>query len=197
MNALLDGFQDAPEVDPDRLIQGDLVKFSNEATWVGRGGEELPRTIEHVAVNVARIVRKWVNGQPIETRVLQPGEKMSVVEELNANVPPNEWREGLDGKLHGPWQAEYLVYLLNPDTAERFTFATGTKGGGIGVRDLIDRVSLMRNLRGEQVYAVVSLSAVPWKTRYGTRLRPHFVIKRWVSSNGALPQTEPPALSEP
>ena len=129
--------------------------------------------------------------------VVDPAAGGPNLEELNANVPQSEWREGPDGKLHGPWQAQYLVYLLNPHTAERFTYATSTIGGRIALRDLVDRVSWMRKFRGEQVYAVVSPSAAPMKTRYGTRPRPHFVIMRWVglSSDGALPPTEPPALS--
>jgi hypothetical protein len=196
----LDGFQGF-EVDSSasRLIQGQLVKFTNEATWVTRDGEELSATLEFIADNVIRGVQKWADGQPIETRVLEPGEKFPNLEELNASVPQSEWREGPDGKLRGPWQAEYLTYLLNPGTVERFTYATSTIGGGIAVRDLVDRVSLMRRFRGEQVYALVSLSASPMKTRYGTRPRPNFVIKRWVglSSDGATPATEPPALSTP
>ena len=203
--SLLDGFQgfkhagEGVDSPANRLIQGLLVKFSNEASWVIRGGEELAGALELVAVNVTRVVQKWGDGQPIQTRVLEPGEKFPNLEELNANVPQSEWREGPDGKLHGPWQAQYLLYLLNPDTAERFTYATGTIGGGIAVRDLVDRVSWMRKFRGEQVYAVVSPSAAPMKTRYGTRPRLHFVIKRWVelSTDGALPLTEPSALSEP
>ena len=199
--SLLDGFQGFEGIGSpaNRLIQGQLVKFTNEATWITRDGEELSGTLELIAFNVIRVVQKWADGQPIETHVLQPGEKFPNLEELNANVPQNEWRVGPDGKPHGPWQAQYLVYLLNPDTAERFTYATGTIGGGIAVHDLVDRVSSMRKIRGEQVYAVVSPSAAPMKTRYGTRPRPQFVIKRWVglSSDGALPPTEPPALSGP
>ena len=36
-------------------------------------------------------------------------------------------------------------------------------------------------------------------TRFGGRQRPHFVIKRWVAlgGEGALPPTEPPALTGP
>jgi hypothetical protein len=197
-----DGFEDAGEgfgSPEDRLIQGDLVKFTNQATWVTRGGQELSGNLEFVAVSVIRVVQKWKDGRPIETRVLGPGEKLPNLEELNAAVPQSEWRVGPDGKLRGPWEAQFLVYLLNPDTAERFTFATGTIGGGIAVRDLSYSVSWKRKFCGEQVYAVVSLSAVPWKTRWPTRLRPHFVNKGWkgLSSDGALPPTEPPALSGP
>src|SRR5215831_14691902 len=203
--SLLDGFEgfnDAVEgVDSpaNRLIQGQLVKFTIEGTWVTRDGEELSGTLELIALNVIRVVQRWEEGQPIETRVLQPEEKFPNLEELNAKVPQSEWRQGPDGKLRGPWQAQYLVYLLNSDTAERLTYATSTIGGGIAVRDLVDRVSLMRKFRGEQVYAVVCPSAALMKTRYGTRPRPHFVIKRWagLSSDGALPPTKPLALSGP
>jgi hypothetical protein len=195
MNSLLDGFQDGVEgcdFTANRLIQGQLVKFSNGA-WVTADGEELSGTLELVAVNVTRVLQKWGDGRPLETRVLQPGEKLPNLEELNANAPQSEWREGPHGNLQGPWQAQYLVYLLYPDTAEAFTFATGTVGGGIAVRDLMDRVKWIRKFRGQQVYAVVSPSAASMKTRYGTRLRPHFVIKRWVglSSDDAVPPTEP------
>jgi hypothetical protein len=194
-----DGFEDAGEgfdSSPNRLIQGDLIKFTNQATWVTRGGAEVSGIFELVAVNVIRVVQKWKDGQPIESRVLGLGEKLNL-KELNAAVPQSEWRVGPDGKLRGPWEAQFLVYLLNPETAERFTYATGTIGGEIAVRELIYRVSWKRKFCGEQVYAVVSLSTVPWKTRYGTRQRPHFVIERWegLSSDGALPPTEPPALN--
>jgi hypothetical protein len=197
-----DGFEDAGESFDSAeicLIQGDLVKFSNQATWVTRGGAELSSNLALVAVNVIRVVQKWTDGKPVETRVLGPCEKLPNLKELNAAVPQSEWREGPDGRLRGPWEAQFLVYLLNPDTAERFTYATGTTGGGIAVHDLISRVSWKRRFCGEQVYAEVSLSAVPWKTQYGMRPRPHFVIKRWkgLSSDGALPPTEPPALSGP
>jgi hypothetical protein len=107
MNLQHDGFQDAVEgVDSpaNRLIQGQLVKFTNEATWVTRDGEKLSGTLELIAANVTRVVQKWGDGQPIETRVLQSGEKFPNLEELNANVPQSEWREGPDGKLHGPWR---------------------------------------------------------------------------------------------
>jgi len=125
--SLLDGFQGFEAVDSpaNRLIQGQIVKFTNQATWITRDGEELSGTLELVAVNVIRVVQKWDDGQPIETRVLQPGEKFPDVEKLNASVPQSEWRQGPDGKLHGPWQAQYLLYLLNPNTVERYTYATG------------------------------------------------------------------------
>jgi hypothetical protein len=85
-----DGFEDAGESFDSaeiRLIQGDLVKFSNQATWVTRGGAELSGNLALVAVNVIRVVQKWTDGKPVETRVLGPCEKLPNLKELNAAVP--------------------------------------------------------------------------------------------------------------
>ena len=134
------------------------MKFTNETAWVARNGEELSGTLELVAVNVTRVVQKWKDEQPIETIILEPGQKFPDLEKLNDAVPKSEWREGPDGKLRGPWQAQYLVYLLNAETVDRYTYVTATTGGGIAVRDLVDRTRWMRKFRGANVYAVVTLS---------------------------------------
>ena len=182
----------------NRLIQGQKVKFSNQATWTIGEGEELPKTRELVAANVTRVTQKWGDGPP-KTRILEPGEKFPDVEKLNANTPQSEWREGPDGKLHGPCQNSYVVYLLDMSNAERFTYVASTIGGGIAVRDLVDRTRWMRSFRGANVYPIVTLSDTLMNTRFGGRQRPHFVIKRWVAlgGEGALPLTESPALRGP
>ena len=183
----------------NRLIQGQKVKFSNQAIWMIGEGEELPKTRELVAVNVSRVTQKWGDGQPIETHILEPGEKFPDIEKLNANTPQSEWREGPDGKLHGPWQNSYVVYLLDMTNAERFTYIGSTTGGGIAVRDLIDRTRWMRSFRGATVYPIVTLSDTFMPTRFGGRQRPNFVIKRWITlgSDGALATPDAPALSGP
>jgi hypothetical protein len=187
----------------DRLIVGPIIKFTNDSTWVTNGGdEELPNDLELVVVNVARVVQKWVDQRPVKeaTRILQPGEKWPDIKKLNADAPRSEWREGPDGKPQGPWQAQYLVYLLNMASVDRYTFATGTTGGGIAVRDLVDRTCLIRQFRGQNVYAVVTLADVFMPTRFGGRQRPHFRIQRFVAlggDGGILPAASPPALNAP
>ena len=83
--------------------------------------------------------------------------------------------------------------------AERFTYVARTIGGGIAVRDLVDRTRWMRSFRGANVYPIVTLSDTFMNTRFGGRQRPQFVIKRGVAlgGEGALPPTGPPALSRP
>jgi hypothetical protein len=188
-----DSFEDGVEGEEQRQssgpIQGALVKFTNEAEWTTRDGEVLPADLELAAVDIARIVQKWGDDhQPIETIYLAPGQKFPDLVEMNAKIP-EEWVEGPDGKKRGPWQAQHIVYLLDPATMNRYSFATGTVGGAICVRDLVDKTQWMRKFRGTSVVPVITLSDTFMNTRFGGRQRPHFLIKRWIAfgGGGALP----------
>jgi hypothetical protein len=207
VDARIDGFagfedevEGATQPESRGVIRGTCVKFTNEATWVTSDDEELPSGLELIVVDIGRVVQKWKSGQPIETIVLAPGAKFPDVNELNAAVPQTEWEEGPDGKPRGPWQAQFVVYLLNGETMDRYTFPTGTTGGAIAVRDLVDRTNWMRRFRGPGVFPIVSLTDVFMRTRFGGRQRPHFDIKRWVKlgdDGTALPAAETPLLPDP
>jgi len=198
------GYEDAVEGNEqqtsNRVIQGELVKFTNEVNWVTGAGEELPSDLELVVIDIGRVVQKWKDGNPVETRVLQPGEKFPDIDALNETVPKKEWAEGPDGKPRGPWQSQHVVYLLDPRKMGRYTWPTGTVGGAIAVRDIVDRTCWMRKYRGANVYPVVRLSDVFMPTRFGGRQRPYFNIERWISLDGSgavLTPTELPALESP
>jgi hypothetical protein len=198
-----EGFEERHEGDerPLGVIQGTVVKFTNEAAWLTRDEEELPSDRELIALNIGRVVQKWIDQLPVETRILEPGEKFPDIEELNEKAPRSEWTEGPDGKPRGPWQAQYIVYLLDPKTMERYSFPTGTVGGSIAIRELREKVLWMRRLRGQNVYAVVTLSDKFMKTRFGGRQRPHFVIVRWImlgaEEKAALPAPAQEEVKEP
>jgi hypothetical protein len=193
-----DGIEGGEERANDRIIQGVLLKFTNEAAWVTSDGEEVSADLELVAVDIIRVVQRWHDAKPLETRVLKPGEKFPDVNALNAAVPQAEWSEGPDGRPRGPWQAQHLTYLLDPRTMGKYTYATGTVGGAIAVRDLVDRTQWMRKFRGANVYPVITLDDMFMATRFGGRQRPFFNIKRWVSlaDGDALPAPEQPKLSD-
>ena len=184
-----DGFTDRREGSDgddrvgDSVIQGQLVKFTNEAKWLLRSGEEVPPELEPIAVDVLRIFQKWINQAPVETRVLWAGEPVPDLEVLNEAAPKSEWRY-YNNKHIGPWQFQYIVYLLDPNTMDRYTYATGTTGGGICVRDLVQKVKWMRTFRGAQVCPIVALSDVFMNTQFGGRQRPHLIVKRWILLGG-------------
>src|SRR6516162_7701249 len=178
------GWEDGVEGDdrPDGagVIQGSLIKFSNEAMWVTRDGDELSADLELVAVDVGRVVQKWQDQQPVDTIVLQPHQKFPDIEKMNEETPREEWGEGPDGKMRGPWQPQHVLYLLDLKTMDKYTYPTGTDGGRIAIRELRDKLVWMRRWRGSNVYAVVLLSNTFMKTRFGGRQRPHFKIVHWV-----------------
>ena len=188
----LDGFETYEdtiegEQPTNQVIKGKLLKFTNEAMWVTRDGEEISGDLELVAVGVCRAVQKWNDQAPVKIIVLKPGEKIPDIEKLNAETPKQDWIEGPDGKLRGPWQMQHVVYLLNPATMDQFSFPTGTIGGRICVRGLVERTQWKRKVSGDNVYPVVTLSDTFMNTKFGGRQRPHFLIKSWITLGGQAP----------
>jgi hypothetical protein len=178
------------------VIQGTLIKFTSEAEWVTGNGEEMSRQRELIPIDIVRIVQKWVDGKPVETIIVPPGEKFPDVKAMNEAAPKSEWREDLNGNLVGPWQMQYLVYLLDAQSLDKFTFPTATIGGGIACRELADKVAWMRKYRGPKVSAVITLDDAFMNTRFGGRQRPHFNIVRWIGFDtgggaDALPAPKP------
>jgi hypothetical protein len=199
-----EGYEDSVEGGEEqqtsgRVIQGELVKFTNEATWITRDDEELPPDLELIVIDIGRVVQKWEDGVPIETIVLEPGQRFPDIKAMNAKVPESEWEDGPDGKPRGPWQSQHICYLLDLATMGRYTWPTGTTGGAICISDLVDRVKWMRKFRGQCVYPIVTPTNVYMPTRYGGRQRPHLEIQKWIMLDGggnALPAPEQPKLPD-
>jgi hypothetical protein len=88
-----DGYVDETEGQEQQssLIQGALIKFTNEAMWVTRGGEELPANLKLIAIDCLRVVQRWKDKMPAETIIVQPGQPFPDVEAMNEAVPRDEW----------------------------------------------------------------------------------------------------------
>ena len=178
------------------VIHGTLIKFTSEGDWVTGDDEEMSRERELIPIDIVRIAQKWIDQMPRETIVVPPGAKFPDVEAMNEQSPKSEWREDLNGNKRGPWQMQYLVYLLDAHTLDKFTFPTSTIGGGMACRVLADKVAWMRKHKGPKVSAVITLADVFMKTKYGGRQRPHFHIVRWIGfdtggGDDALPPPKP------
>jgi hypothetical protein len=198
-----DGFTDESEGTDDRslgsrVIQGEPIKFTNEAAWVDSSGQELPARLELIMVDIGRIVQKWKDQQPVETIILAPHQKYPDVRAMNEACPKSEWREW-NGQLLGPWQAQHVAYLLNPADMNKFSWPTGTVGGNIAIAEIAEKTRNMRRFRGQRVYAVVRLTDKFMPTRWGGRQRPHLEVVRWVTldGTGALPAPDTPAIAGP
>ena len=143
------------------------MRFTNEGQWVLPDQTQLTKPL--IAVNVRRTLdqvgKRQEAGRP--TIFLKAGEKIPDLEKRNEETPKSEWVEGFDGKPKGPWQAQHIVYLVDPVSIDQYSFPTSTIGGGIAVRELVDRINWMRRFRGNAVYPIVQLTTRFMKTRFG------------------------------
>jgi hypothetical protein len=195
--ARVDGFDDdSAEDDFVRVIQGEKWAFTNEGTWMNADEKLISPDREVVVVDVKRVLQKWLDQMPVQgtTSFLGAGDQVDV-DALNEECPKEEWSEDLNGRPRGPWQIQHVVYMVDLQTMEKFTYPTSTVAGGICVGELKDAVRLMRRFKGPGVYPVISPAAKHMNTRFGGRQRPHFKIKRWISFGpdgmAALPPASP------
>ena len=153
----------------ERAIIGQLVRFTNEGQWV------LPeQDPTHQAADrrqVRRTLTKWgKDKRPVETIFLKAGEKIPDLEKLNEETPKSEWIEGFDGNPERSVASATRRLHGRSDQHRPILLAHSTTGGGIAVRELIDRINWMRRFRGNAVYPIVQLSTRFMKTKCGTRL---------------------------
>jgi hypothetical protein len=193
------GDQDQDQFVGGRVIQGTRINFTNEATWVDAAKQKLPADLELMVIDIGRVVQKWgKDGLPSEPPIiLAPNQKFPDIKAMNEKCPKTEWRERF-GKLEGPYQAQHVVYMLDPKTMNKYSWPTSTTGGSICVSDLVEKTQLMRRFRGQRVYAVVKLSSTLMSKRYN-RQRPDLVVLRWVTldGSGALAAPETPSITGP
>jgi hypothetical protein len=160
----------------DRVIQGTLLKCI-EGVWTVKGGAQAPKQL--LALTTATVLQLWKNKEPVHTIMKRPGQPWPSLDELNAEIPQEDWEIGLNGNPRPPWQRNFCVYLLDPETGEQFTYANGTYGAIEAVDALRKAVRWQRGLRGDHVVPLVELSNQPMKTKFGQKLRPHFKVIEW------------------
>jgi hypothetical protein len=150
------------------------------------------------------VATKWNhNNKPLETIILEPGQKFPDFKKLNSECDPREWREKF-GKLVGPWESQHCVYFLD-EAWNRYTWAspTTTVGSASAVRELMDDIKLHRKHRSRDGFPVVELNHYDFPTDYGLRQRPKLIVKRWVRfgpDRAAILQqqvTDTPAIEAP
>jgi len=194
---VMDGFDAYGDELDRRLLQGTQIKFTNAYTWVTRAGDEMPANEEFIASDVKRVEAKWTKDKnaPPQTRVLLPGEKFRDVKKLNEETPRDQWVEGPNGQLKGPYENQHYLYLLDR-LMKKYTYVANTIGGNIAVPELVQQVRDARIVYGPDTYAKVRLSDTWMKTRHSKdgRQRPYFIVVGYVRRRGKL--IELPELSE-
>lgn len=157
-----------------RLLQGTKAKCV-DGRW---NADDLPLPDALLVVGHTRGLQCWKGGELLDEIDERDG-PLPDVGELNDQIPQTEWETGLDGNPRPPWAIVYVVYLVDPETAELYTFINSTFGARMAYERLVDKLEIMQRLRGTNVTAIVKPDSRPMKTKVGVKLRPEFTIFEW------------------
>jgi hypothetical protein len=168
----------------NRLIRGLLVKWDADGGWRDRDGMPPPTLL--LVVSLGEVLQRWKD-KVADTITEKP---LPDPELLNSTIPVSEWELGMDDRPRPPWQHVVIVYLVNPASAEFYTYMNSTIGAHMAWDALREQVAIMRMLRGVRVLPVVQPTERPFKTKFGMKTRPHFQVLEWREARGG-----PAALS--
>jgi hypothetical protein len=177
MSIVDDGWLDVSVEASQRVLRGTLLRFLDRAWTRGKEHEPVKKGTELLVTGTAAGWVKWQGGKPVETRLRQPGQKMPEREEL-PDLDQIKWEKDAAGKFKDPWANTRFVYLVDPMTAELFTFSTSSWGGRDAVVNLGDAVARMRSAHPDAL-PIVALESAPMSTRYGLKSKPVFKVVAW------------------
>ena len=180
-----DGWNDAAQEASERTIRGTLLKFADWRWTAGKEATPVEDGTKLVALATTAMWVRWDGGKPVEYRVREPGRRMPERDELGHD-DESLWELSPSGEPKDPWQNTRFVYLVDPHTAEAFTFSTATYGGREAVSDLGDKIARMRTVHPDAV-PVVELRAVENPTKYGRKSKPVFKVVAWKTADATAP----------
>jgi hypothetical protein len=180
-----DGWDDAAAEAGERTIKGTLLKFADWKWSAGKAATPVADGTKLVALATAAGWVRWENGKPAEYRMRQPGRRLPDRDELGYN-DETEWPVGPSGEPQDPCRNTRWVYLVDPVTAEAFTFTTSSWGGRGAVTDLGDQISRMRTVHPDAV-PIIELRAAEMLTKFGRKSKPVFKIIGWKSADTNKP----------
>jgi hypothetical protein len=157
-------------------VKGSSVKFDSGVYPVGREKTLLDTTRQFVAIDIREGHMFLKKDCPAEFFMRAVGGPKPPRPDSYADQ--SEWPDGLDGKPADPWKYTKFLYLLDPTTAEVFTFTLSTTGGKIAISDLAAQIQLMRNTQPGAV-PIIELQSRQMKTKFGMKPRPFFQVVGW------------------
>jgi hypothetical protein len=190
-----DGFADAASDAQGRVIRGQLLKFADGRWTVGKEGTPAEDGMQLIVLSMAQAWTRLKRGEPPQYLWRQPRKKLCERETL-PDLDERDWEPGLDGKPQDPWRNTTYVWLATRN-GELFTFANASWRARTGAVELADTIQNMRFAQ-PNARAVVVLSSMPRKDRYGVKPGPVFKIIDWVLSNsGGEPRLASKETAEP
>jgi hypothetical protein len=172
-----DGFGDMAREAEGLMIRGLLLKFADWRWTIGKENVPLKQGTQLIAIGAARAWVRWEESKPVEHQVPRAGEMMPEREELG-DMNKGLWECDQRGDPKDPWQNTRYVYLVDPLTAELYTYATSSGGGRSAAIMLSDQIARMRTVHQSAV-PVIEFGAAEMKTQYGRKSRPVLKVVGW------------------
>jgi hypothetical protein len=176
-------------LEPDRITVGQLAKYiDNRDGWsMHETKKPMPKNHDYLGLGTRRALQSWDDGRPKIIAEVAGGAPLPSVDELNAQVPEEQWEIGLSGKPEPPWKKQFIFYWLDLHDLTVMTFANSTLGAMRAVCDLEDKWDWAKALYGDDVRPLIKPGDAPFPTQFGERRRPVFEIVGWrVFRDGAL-----------
>jgi len=151
-----DGWASVPP-EPERFTKGRVIKFRDGAYFINRNEPILADELKLLVIAVTVAWVRWGDGMPVEHRITRPHQRHPEREELS-HLDESEWPIGFGDKPTDPWRDSRYVYLLDPGTAEDYTFVTETFGGRRAVGDLANQIAKVRCAHPDAI-PLISLSS--------------------------------------
>ena len=177
-----DGWDDAAGEASERMIRGHLLKFADWRWTLGKEATPVDNGTRLIALGTVAMWVRWEDGKPVEHIVRRPGERLPEREKLS-HTNEDEWETAPGGEPKDPWANTRLVYLVDPDTAEAYTFSTSSWGGRDAVIELGDQIARMRTTYPDAA-PIVELRASEKPTRFGRKSKPVLKVVSWENANG-------------
>jgi hypothetical protein len=152
--------------------KGGSIKFDAGAYFIGREKTLVEESRQFVAIDIREGWMFLKKDCPAEFAMRPIGGPKPARPDSFTNS--SEWPPG----SADPWRYSKFLYLLDPATAEVFTFTSSTTGGRIGISDLTAQIQLMRSTRPGAV-PIVELQSRGMKTKFGMKPRPFFQVVGW------------------
>jgi hypothetical protein len=183
---MTDNYED--DVAPNALRGGTRMKFVNNVYSDG-AGNAIPAGTRMLVMQTDKGVQRWESGKA--TVIWRDAEgRLPDPEQLNDEIPMDQWERGLDGKPRRPWGYIYCIYLLGLDSGKKWSYIHDTTGAKISRGELRGAIQNKKLLCGIDVLPIVELRAgTTWKSKtFGFVPRADFYPIQWLcrGNDGAL-----------
>jgi hypothetical protein len=177
-----DGWDDAANEAAEQMIRGQLLKFADWRWTTGKEATLVRDGTQLVAGGTVAAWIRWQGGKPVQYLIRRPGERLPERKDLGYD-DETLWEMGPGNEKQDPWANTRLVYLLDRESAEAFTFSTSSHGGRSAVIGLADTIARMRRAHPDAA-PIVELRSAEMMTQHGRKSKPVFKIVGWKNASG-------------